>query len=322
LTIVGLWLSRAYLKECWQIAFRPRLAALSGLTDTEEPLSYRTAFLGLLGCIAGMVIWCMAAGMRAPVALALIGLALCYALAAARIRAETGNAWLFGPNVDAYRLMTGTFGTMVYQPADLTALAYVRNAVASFDLRCLSVPNQFDAFKMADAVGVAKRRLAWALVVAIVCGIAVSFAIALMIWYGYGANAKTDAWRTSMGRMPFDQLSDTFGTPIKRDLAGTVAVGAGFGITLLLMALRIHFTWWIFHPVGYAMANTNTMNQVWTPFLIAWLLKGMALRYGGLRLYRQSLPFFFGLIVGDCFAGGLTTLVGCFTGINVYPINW
>ncbi len=88
------------------------------------------------------------------------------------------------------------------------------------------------------------------------------------------------------------------------------------------MVLRARFTWWIFHPVGYAMANTNTMNQVWMPFFIAWLLKTLVLRYGGIRLYRQSLPFFYGLIMGDFIAGGLTTLIGCFTGINVYPTNW
>jgi hypothetical protein len=88
------------------------------------------------------------------------------------------------------------------------------------------------------------------------------------------------------------------------------------------MLLRTRFTWWTLHPVGYAMANTSTMNQVWMPFFIAWILKVFVLRYGGMRLYRLSLPFFYGVIVGDFLAGGLTTLLGCFTGINVYPINW
>jgi hypothetical protein len=243
-------------------------------------------------------------------------------IAATRIRAETGNAWLFGPDVDAYRLMTTTFGTTVYQPADLTILAYLRNAIANFDLRCLSMPNQFDAYKMADALHVHKRRLTVALVLAIIAGITVSFAIALVIWYGYGAGAKADAWRTAMGRQPFDQLSDALKTPVKTDIPGSLAVGAGFLITTALMLVRTRFTWWVFHPVGYAMANTETMNQVWLPFFLAWLLKVLVLRYGGMRLYRQSLPFFYGVIIGDFLAGGLTTLVGCFTGINVYPINW
>lgn len=320
LTIVGLWLSRNYLREALLIAIQRRRPGES--PDRDEPLSYRMAFLGLLLCLGALMVWCMAAGMRGTVAITLIVLALLYMVAAARIRAETGNAWLFGPDVDAYRVMTTTFGTTVYQPADLTILAYVRNAIANFDLRCLSMPNQFDACKMADAVHVNKRRLTLALLLAIVFGIIVSFSIALMIWYAYGADAKTDAWRTWMGQQPFNQLADVLKTPAKNDVSGTIAIGFGFLITAALMYLRTLFTWWIFHPVGYAMANTPTMNQVWLPFFIAWLLKVLALRYGGIRLYCQSLPFFYGVIIGDFLSGGLTTLVGCFTGFNVYPINW
>lgn len=331
LTLVGLWLSRRYLLEAWRMALRGRRAApgMAGAaadsgaaTDSGEPMSYRMAFIGLFASLALLVAWCSAAGMRPGVASAMLAVSLLYMIAAARIRAETGNAWLFGPDVDAYRLMTSTFGTSVYPVADLTVMAYLRSAIANFDLRCLSMPNQFDAYRMADSIGVDKRRLTLALVVAIVAGIAVSFAIALMIWYAYGAGAKTDSWRTYMGRQPFDQLADALNTPVRTDLSGTLAVGAGFAITTLLMLLRTQLTWWVFHPVGYAIANTYTMNQVWLPFFLAWLAKIVVLRYGGIRLYRQSLPFFYGVVVGDFLAGGITTLIGCFTGINVYPINW
>jgi hypothetical protein len=64
------------------------------------------------------------------------------------------------------------------------------------------------------------------------------------------------------------------------------------------------------------------MSNTWLPFFIAWLVKILALRYGGARLYRTLLPFFLGLIAGDLLGGGLTTALGAYTGINVYPINW
>ncbi len=322
LTIFGLWLSRGYLAEVWSIAWSRSRSRPGGLEDRDEPMSYRWAFLGLLFCLASLVAWCVAAGMRPAVAVAALSISFLYLIAAARIRAETGNAWLFGPDVDAYRLMTTTFGTAVYTPADLTVLAYLRNAIASFDLRCLSMPNQSDAYKMADALGVSKRRLTGALILAIILGIVISFAIALMVWYHYGAGARTDPWRTYMGRQPFDQLRDSLATPLRTDVAGAVAIGGGFLITTALLLLRSQFTWWAFHPVGYAIANTPTMNQIWLPFFIAWVLKIIVLRYGGIRLYRQSLPFFHGVIVGDFLAGGLTTALGCFTGISAYPINW
>ena len=239
--------------------------------------------------------------MRSSVALALILLSLCYMVAAARIGPETGNAWLFGPEINSYKVMTTTFGTTVYQPADLTILAYVRNAIASFDLRCLSMPNQFDAYKMADTLQVSKRRLTVALILAIAIGLVVSIAIALMIWYAYGAGAKTDAWRTGMGRQPFDQLTDALKTPVKADVSGSMAIGAGFGITTLLMLLRMRLTWWALHPVGYAMANTSTMNQVRLPLLdcVACQTPRPALRWDAplsavaallLRCHRRRLP--------------------------------
>jgi hypothetical protein len=125
-----------------------------------------------------------------------------------------------------------------------------------------------------------------------------------------------------MGRTPFDALADAIKTPLKADVNGTLAVAFGFLITVMLTILRTQLSWFPFHPVGYAIAHTLTMQMVWLPFIIAWVLKWAVLRFGGMKLYRQSLPFFFGLILGDFLNGGFWTLVGCFTNISVYPINW
>lgn len=315
LTLVGLWFARGYLQDVVKTALR-------GGDDRNEPLPYRFALLGFMGSVGGMVLWCMKAGMHLLPAAAIVALSLIYILAATRIRAETGDAWLFGPNTTAYDLMIAPVGTAFYQPVDLTILAFMRSAIASFDLRCMAMPNQLDAYKMADAMDVNKRRLTLAMVLSTFLGLFISMAIALMVWYAFGAGAKTDHWRTYMGRMPFDQLATVLNTPIKPDARGTTALGVGFLITSALMVLRMRYTWWVFHPVGYAIANTPTMGQIWFPFFIAWVCKVLILRYGGIERYRRALPFFYGLIIGDFLAGGLTTLVGCLTGINVYPINW
>jgi hypothetical protein len=44
--------------------------------------------------------------------------------------------------------------------------------------------------------------------------------------------------------------------------------------------------------------------------LIAWFLKLMLLRYGGLRTYRAAVPLFLGLIIGECVMGSLWTIIG------------
>jgi hypothetical protein len=314
---LSLWLARRHLVE----AVRTAVSGARDGADRDEPLPYRWAVGGLLAGYAALVGFGVAAGMRGWVAALFFALALTYMLAATRIRAETGNAWLFGPDVDANRLLTATLGTGIYHPGDLVGMAFLRS-ISSFDLRCLSMPHQLDAFKMADRVGIHPRRLVAPMVAAIILGGIASFWIALSIWYHFGALAKTDSWRTLQGRVPFNLAAGYIVSPLKADVPGSLAVGAGALVTLLLSLARLRLGWWPFHPVGYAMANTATMQSTWVPFLLAWLCKALVLRYGGMRLYRHSLPFFLGLILGDFLNGGFWTLLGCFVEISVYPINW
>jgi hypothetical protein len=73
-----------------------------------------------------------------------------------------------------------------------------------------------------------------------------------------------------------------------------------------------------FHPVGYAVSSSWSLNIIWLPLLIAWAVKLLMLRYGGLKLYRDSLPFFLGLILGEFVVGSLWTLIGIGMGIPSY----
>ena len=318
LTIVTLWLNRGYLKEVAAAVMREPGA----MDDSDEPVSYRAATIGLLCAIGVMVGICVAGGMQPLIAVVLILLALTNFIAATRIRAETGNAWLFGPDFDVNSMMTRTFGTGFLSPADLTILAFMRPAIANFDMRCMAMPHQLDAFKIADSAGVSRRRMFGAICVGTVLGLIASFVIALTLWHSYGAEAKAEPWRTSQGRVPFDNLAALLRNPVKPDPYAIGAIATGFAITAALILLRTYFVWWPLHPVGYAMANTNTMASTWLPFFIAWLLKVLILRYGGQPMYKRFIPFFLGLIAGDLLGGGLTTLFGAFTGISVYPINW
>ncbi|MDR3707050.1 MAG: hypothetical protein P4L33_02020 [Capsulimonadaceae bacterium] len=292
------------------------------MDDSEEPVSYRFAVVGLILCVAFMAGFSIKAGMSPLFALIVIGLGLTYMIAATRIRAETGDAWLFGPECDVNTLMTSTLGSQLLSAPDLTILAYLRPVLANFDLRCITMPHQLEAFKMAQELNVSRRKVAGAIILATVVGIVVSFFITLSVWHAYGAEARTEPWRTLQGRFAFDSLADTLRTRSTIDIPGLGAVGFGILVTAALSILRMRFVWWPFHPVGYAVANTSTMGSVWVPFLLAWLVKTMALRYGGAKFYRQTQPFFLGLIAGDLIGGGFFTALGAFTGINVYPINW
>ncbi len=318
LTLISLFLARGYLKD----VFLKAIGRNDALDDSQEPLSYRAAFIGLCLSLVFMVGFCAAGGMNPLVALIVILLGLAYYLAATRVRAETGDAWLFGPDVDVNTLVTQTFAGGLLSTPDLTILAFLRPVLSNFDLRCIAMPHQLEAFKMAQEVGASRRSLVKAILLATGIGLVVSFLIALSIWHGYGAEAKTEPWRTGQGKVPFDNLVYLIHNRPTPDGPGIGAVAFGFGMTALLTFLRTRFVWWPLHPIGYAIANTYTMSATWLPFLLAWLFKSLALRYGGARFYRASQPFFLGLIAGDLFGGGFYVALGAFTGINVYPINW
>jgi hypothetical protein len=60
------------------------------------------------------------------------------------------------------------------------------------------------------------------------------------------------------------------------------------------------------------------MEYMWCPFLIAWAAKTAILRYGGVRIYRQAVPFFLGLILGDYIVPTLWGVWGTVAHTQVY----
>lgn len=311
-----LWFGRGHLRETWETLHHGNDNA------SGEALPPRVAAVILLGCFAVLYGFCRLAGMSPFVPLVLLILVFVYMTAATRVRAEAGNAWLFGPRVDPNTLVVGTLGSRVLSLPDQTIMCYLR-FLTTYDLRCLAMPHQLDGFKMAAQCGLRPRALVGPILWATAVVLGVSFWSGLAIWYKLGALARADLWRTQMGKQPFVELANMLANPYAPDGPGTVAVGMGFLVTVFLAAARAHFLWWPFHPVGYAVANTPTMQAVWMPFLLGWTAKSAILRYAGNTVYRRCLPFFLGLILGDFLNGGFWTLLGCFVStLHVYPINW
>ncbi len=95
-------------------------------------------------------------------------------------------------------------------------------------------------------------------------------------------------------------------------------MAVGLLTTVALFALRLRFPGFPLHPIGYAISSSWAIHLIWMPLLIAWVLKSLTMRYGGLRAYRQFLPFFLGLILGDCVRGSAWGLVSLLCGIQTY----
>ena len=317
ITLALLWMGRRYFASVWRCAIgRPP----KGFED--EARVYRFALAGFAASLAAMAAFCIAGGIQPRTAVVFLLLTLTYLIAATRTRAETGNVWPTGPDVDAYSLMYTVAGTRIFSPADLTVLLFVRSATAAQDFRGACMPHQLDALKMGPEGGLRVGQVALALMLATVLGVVISAIIVVTLFTHLGAVARIDAWRGLAGLRAFDAASTLMHTPRDPDPAGTAAVGFGMLTVFALMAARVQWVWWPFHPLGYAMANTPPMNSAWVSMLVAWAAKVIIVRTGGMRLYRQALPFFLGLIAGDFLGGGSTTLAAILFGTNAYPANW
>ncbi len=307
LALFSLWLARPHLRATWRRAFRGDRT----VDDSDEPLTYRAAWLGLFVTAAALVGFGVALGLSPLVSVLFFGLFLLLALCFTRIRAEAGLPWGQGPWGLSHGTLVNFGGTQSFSAQDLTAFAFLRWFDA--DMRCLAQPAELEAMKMASASQprpLNPRHLTAALFAAAVVGALAAWASCLGLYYHYGADsARLDQWRSAQGHYPFDDLQGWLNNATPVDRPRITAAVVGLVVVAVLSALRTRFVWWPLHPIGYAVGNTDTMTWIWFPTLLGWLFKTTILRYGGVKLYRQALPFFLGLVLGDYAVSGVWALV-------------
>ena len=101
--------------------------------------------------------------------------------------------------------------------------------------------------------------------------------------------------------------------------AGVYWPGIGFlfgggGLMSLLFWVRHRLPWWPLHPIGFPIAAVDVMYYSITSVFVAWLIKVIVLRYGGVNLYRRTQGVFLGMIAGQMLTTGLWLTIDYFTG--------
>ena len=88
----------------------------------------------------------------------------------------------------------------------------------------------------------------------------------------------------------------------------------GGGIMALLYWARHRLSWWPLHPIGFPVAAVDLMPHIITSVFVAWLLKVIILRHGGVNFYSRTQGFFLGMIAGQMLTLGLWLIIDYFTG--------
>lgn len=314
IAILLIYSSRNYLKEVFKRAFGKE----SEIDDSTEPMSYRSALIGICFGFIFLFAFTVLAGASPFVPIFFFALYFIVAIAITRIRAELGPP---AHELNYYRpeeIMNSILGTQTMGVQNLTIVTnfYWFNR----GYRNLIMPHQLEAFKIGDVTKTNNRHISKIIVIATFVGILTTFWALLHIYYINGAaTAKIEAgYRTGIGTYAWDRLSGWVQNPVKTDVPAVSFMGVGAAFAVFLTIMRSKFLWWPFHPIGYGLAVSYAMDYFWFTTLIGWVAKVLSIRYGGIKFYRQLLPFFMGLILGDYITASAWTLVGWALNVTTY----
>jgi hypothetical protein len=316
---IPLWMGRRHYGRILRKVFG--IAQRSGEPvpdDSGEPMRYRTAAGLFTVGLMFLFFFCFQMGMTFWA----IGLFFLFyfplVIGITRIRAEIGPPLHQLIFVDPGRTMVLALGTRRLGAANLTGLTFLYPFVRCF--RAHPTPSELEAFRLAERSQIGYRQLLIGMILAIVFGILITFWAYLHVLYDMGAGSKARGWIVYMGWETFNRLQTWLVSPRETSVPELSVIGSSFMFTIFLMIMKVRFLWWPLHPGGYVLVSGTGMGRLWFTIFLSWLAKAIVLKIGGVKLYRQAVPFFLGLILGDYTLGCVWSLIGLVLEIPTYIV--
>ena len=309
LGLLAIWMARKHFAG----VIRTILGRPGGVDESAEPIRYRTALAFLVLSVMALVWFGTLLGASWPAMAMFFAIFFLYALAITRMRAELGppahDLHYMGPEV----VMHNAVGTRGLGEGNLGSFSMFWWITRAY--RAHFSPHSMEGFKLAQLTRITSRSMMVAMIVAIVFGAISAIWAGLHVFYvhGIGGNVGTLFASEMCGRM-----ANWMSSPQEPRLAATAATGIGMLFSLFLGFMRMRFTWWVWHPVGFATSACWSMEKLWFAIFLAWLAKSLITRYGGAVAYRRALPFFIGLVLGEFTVGSLWGIYGAIKGTAVY----
>jgi len=316
IAIFAILTNRAYFSSLWKNIIIKRQNEI----DPASPMSQKAALWGLLLSFVFMVAFGHLAAIPWWIGIAFFSLYLLIALVVARMRAEVGvpahDAHFCGPD----QVLTSIFGTRAFSKMTLGSFSLFYWLTRAFASNAL--PIQLEALRIGDRSNIQPKQLARWLWISGMIGMAAGCWILIYLSYLNGANGnkisflvrilgyesytRLDLW---LSNLPGWHSSIALAGP-STDWKQVTAISAGSVFAIVLQILRMRWIGFPFHPIAYAVSQSASLTPYWMTFFIAWIAKGLLLRYGGLKAYRKFLPLAIGLITGDMVIGLILTTFG------------
>lgn len=301
-TLVLLWLCRDRVA-----AIVKKGLGIKGLStdDSDEAMSYKAAFWMGIVCFVCVSVFSIYVLQVQPVAFFFFFItALLVSLGFARLRAETGYSQAFPPTEGLVEDMMIGFGRQYMGTVSSYSLVNFFNPLSS-GLNGGALTLMLEMFKVGEETKMKRKSITWAIIIALVFILVLTYMVTLKISYKYGVFKLSYHFNYHATLNKVEQ-PDSLHMPEQLFLPTLVGVLIG----AVLMWLQAHIIWWPFLPLGVAISAASTVMFVWAAFFIAWLFKVLMMRYGGPSLVAKFRPFALGLILGHMGMGVLNTLVG------------
>lgn len=315
LVIAGLWVARSHLKD----VFRKALTGDKRIDDSNETLSYKTAFFGMIVGLIVMTIWLTMSGIPLKVVPMFLFGAFLLFLGLTRVVTESGMAEAVASTISSSFVVSG-IGTAPLGPSGLTAMSFTY--VWSADLRTFVMASAANSLKIMDTEPGPKRPLFWAMILSIVVTIVASIWVLLELAYVRGGLNCNEWFFIGGAKAPFEFFVSKILNPSEPNLTGWYITAGGALSMLFLMFMRARFLWWPFHPIGFAIGPIWIMDQIWFTVFLSWLIKFTIIRYGGLKLFQKFRPLFLGLILGQFTCNGTWIAIDAIAGGRGNQIFW
>lgn len=295
----GLYVARGHLKEVWRGTVDRRR------DQGEEMLSYRGSVIGPGVCVLIIVLWLRAAGLSLGLTALILFGTFIVTVGVARIVAESGLIYVRAPMTpQVFSIYTIGPGNLSAQSLTISAFTYTFFSQG----KGLFMAPLVHAAKLGEQVRNRRPLLVTSLFLSIAVGITVCTGLTFSWGYDSGAYNFSDYPFSSGSKHAFNatinKIRDTRGVDLKR----LGFFGGGAIVMSLLLLLRYRLPWWPIHPIGFTIPQTYaTRNSVFA-ILIAWVIKSVVLRIGGVSLYERTKPICLGMVVGYALGVGLSFL--------------
>jgi hypothetical protein len=306
-----LWMARRHL---WTVA--QKAVGLRGADDSNEPISYRLAFWGLLASVAGMIVWHMHFGMGLWAAIVLLALFFTIVLVHARLVSQGGlfftqQSWV------PPEIMHGLSGGHAFSGAAIV-VAQVEQTMFLHDAREILSPYVMNSLRIASVFEKHRRLLLPAMLTALAVGMmAAGYSTLRWVFYDHGALNIANTYGSQYRALrTFNTAHDMIANPGRSARPEYGALCWGTGLMSVLMLMRGTFYWWPVHSLGFAIASSWCVRQLWFSFLLGWLAKASILKFGSGEILRGARMFFLGVIIAESAVIGITTFVSLLTGVK------